>query len=207
MDDYVEVRDEPRHRHRIENDHARIYDVLIPSGDTTLYHRHTEDTLYVAIALAQVEDQTWGETATTAGRVPPGFAMCRGHRNEPLTHRVTNVGETDMRMIGIEVKASPPVTQTEPLAADKHELLWTRERLRAYRIALEPGESLIDLRYNFSGATVFTQGCCLEVSEEDGHRRSLLISAGDVIWHDGPMTQSLRNIGPDACEAILAEWR
>ena len=44
---YVAVRDEPRHRRRFEDDHVRVYDVLIPPGDTTLYHHHTEDTFYV----------------------------------------------------------------------------------------------------------------------------------------------------------------
>ena len=37
---YVAVRDEPRHRRRFEDDHVRVYDVLIPPGDTTLSFAH-----------------------------------------------------------------------------------------------------------------------------------------------------------------------
>ena len=51
---YVEVHDEPRHRHRFEDALVRVYDVLIPPTDTTLYHRHTEDTFYVAVNEATV---------------------------------------------------------------------------------------------------------------------------------------------------------
>ena len=45
---YVAVRDEPRHRRRFENEFVRVYDVLVPPGDTTLYHHHSEDTFSVS---------------------------------------------------------------------------------------------------------------------------------------------------------------
>ena len=67
---WVEVRDEPRHRRRFETDLVRVYDVEIPPGDTTLYHRHTEDTFYVAVNEATVRDRTWGEEGERTGTAP-----------------------------------------------------------------------------------------------------------------------------------------
>ena len=64
---YVAVRDEPRHRRRFEDDHVRVYDVLIPPGDTTLYHHHTEDTFYVAVNDAIVRNQVWGSDEARDG--------------------------------------------------------------------------------------------------------------------------------------------
>ncbi len=103
-DAYVEVRDEPRHRRRFENAFVRVYDVLVPPGELTLYHRHVEDTLYVSILEATVRDQTFGAAERRTGSVPAGISVCRPHRSEPLIHQVENVGEGDMRMIGAEVK-------------------------------------------------------------------------------------------------------
>ena len=149
MSDYVAVRDEPRHRHRFENDYARVYDVQLPPGDTTLFHAHTEDTLYVSIAAAHVNDQTYGEDSSNAVNVPAGIAICRPHRTEPLIHRVTNVGDENMRMIGIEAKQSPPQVSAQPLDVISHTVSWENDRIRIYRFSLEPGAAVRNLTYEF----------------------------------------------------------
>ena len=46
------------------------YDVLVAPGDTTLFHRHTEDTLYISINDARVQDRTWGSEEARTGDAP-----------------------------------------------------------------------------------------------------------------------------------------
>ncbi len=113
-DEYVEVRDEPRHRHRFENDYIRLYDVLIPEGDQTLYHRHDVDTFYVMIADSSVEDRTFGESTSSTAQITAGGAFLRAHLSEPLIHRVCNIGSGAARMIGAELKAAPPIVGFVP---------------------------------------------------------------------------------------------
>ena len=204
MSDYVHVRDEPRHRHRFENAYARVYDVLVPPGDTTLYHEHTEDTLYVAIHEANVEDQTYGEQTTNEGRVPAGIALCRQHRDRPLIHRVTNVGAQDMRMIGLEVKASPPHVASKPLADEQHELVWEKARLRVYSVSLPVGQAQA-CSYDVSGAWIFLTQACLEVTQGNAAFASTF-EPGAVVWMNAPTRASVTNVGPAACTALLAEW-
>ena len=115
VEGWVEVRDEPRHRRRFEDEHIRMYDVLVAPGDTTLFHRHTEDTLYISINDARVQDRTWGSEEARTGDAPAGLCLCRPHRARPLIHQVTNVGDGPMRMIGAEIKASPPLRRGSPL--------------------------------------------------------------------------------------------
>ena len=74
-DEYVEVRDEPRHRHRFENDYIRLYDVLIPKGDETLYHRHGVDTFYVMIVNSSVKDRTYGAATSSTAEITAGGAF------------------------------------------------------------------------------------------------------------------------------------
>lgn len=201
---YVAVRDEPRHRHRFENDWARVYDVLIPVGDATLYHHHTEDTLYVAIAPASLRDQTWGEDDTRAAEVEAGICICRPHRTRPLIHRVRNVGAGDMRMIGVEVKDSPPVTAAEPLVNDCVEMRWENERLRAYDVKLTAGATTGALGCGFSGVLIMLTSACLEIGGEQPEVWSA--APGDLVWL-GPGQRSFSNVGEAPLAFVMAEWR
>lgn len=205
--DYVDVRDEPRHRLRFENAYARVYDVLVPPGDTTLYHRHTEDTFYVATGRAELRDQTWGDEDSRLIALPMGLSLCRPHRSEPLIHRVGNVGDSDMRMIGAEAKKSPPHVAEKALEAPAHALLWEAERLRAYDLNLDPQQSTGAIEYPFSGLTVFLGSSCVEVGDQGGSRRVLGCSPGDLVWHDGPISLSITNVGVGPCRAVVCEWR
>ncbi len=204
---WVEVRDEPRHRRRFENEFVRVYDVLIPPGDTTLYHRHTEDTFYVAVNEATVRDRTWGEDEPRTGTAPAGSCLCRPHRARPLIHQVHNLGPGEMRLIGAEIKAAPAVTTAAPLSAAGHALTLERDRLRVYELALEPGQSTGDIVYGFSGLTVLLTVATWLVRHADGSERTVILAPGDVLWQPGPLGLSITNIGEEPCRAALGEWR
>ncbi len=205
--DYVEVRDEPFHRHSFENAYARVYDVLIPSGEATLFHRHTEDTFYAIVCEARLRDQTFGEEPGGDGTIPAGISICRPHRSEPLIHRVTNLGSEGARMIGAEIKTSPPVTARESLDAPGHALRWEAERLRAYDFALEAESETGKFEYPFAGLTVALSRASLLVREPGGSERIVSIAPGDVIWREEPAALSIRNVGTTTYQAVVAEWR
>jgi hypothetical protein len=204
---YVEVRDEPRHRRRFETDLVRVYDVSIPAGDTTLYHRHTEDTFYVAINEATVRDRTWGEEGERTGTAPAGSLLCRPHRSRPLIHQVHNLGPGDMRLIGAEIRARPTRRAEQPLAAPGHTLSLEREQLRAYDLALDPGRSTGEIRYAFASLTVLLTVATLRVGRPDGTSTMVVLAPGDVIWRPEPAELSITNVGEEPCRAAVGEWR
>jgi hypothetical protein len=206
-EDYVEVRDEPRHRRRFEDEFVRVYDVLVPVGDTTLYHRHTEDTFYVAVNEATVRDQTLGADGDRTGTAPAGTVMCRPHRSRPLIHQVHNVGTAEMRLIGAEIRKSPAVTSPRPLHAPGHSLVLEREPLRVYLLSLDPGESTGDIEYHFASLTVFLTTTSLRMRPTGGADATLIHAPGDVVWRPGPMAFSLTNVGEEQCRAAVGEWR
>lgn len=204
---WVEVRDEPRHRRRFENELVRVYDVAVPPGETTLYHRHTEDTFYVAVNEATVCDRTFGQDGERTGTALAGSLLCRPHRHRPLIHQVTNVGQGEMRLIGAEIKATAPVLADAGLSAPGFSLSVERERLRAYHLDLGPGESTGQVDYRFFGLTVFLTVASLLIRPADAPERWVIHNAGDVIWQPGPVTQSITNIGEAPCRMALGEWR
>ena len=110
----VPVHQEPRHRMMFEAPGTRILDVQIPPGDTTLFHTHSDAILYVNISGSTMRNQTLGgewNGAPAAGPAaaapfkvspsnPPGRMMSTtSYAERPLTHRVSNVGETLYRLI------------------------------------------------------------------------------------------------------------
>lgn len=206
-DSYVAVRDEPRHRRRFEDGLIRVYDVLVPPGDTTLYHHHTEDTFYVAVRDATVRDQMWGSDEPRVSPVAAGMMICRPHRSRPLIHQVTNVGEADMRMIGAEVKMSPPVTTADALEVPGHKLVVEREQLRAYEVALGPGESTGPIEYGFASMLVWLSIATVLVRPDGGGQRTSVFAPGDVVWQPEPVRFTLTNVGEEPCRAALGEWR
>lgn len=204
---YVAVRDEPRHRRRFENDFVRVYDVLIPPGDTTLYHEHTEDTFYVAVNEATVRDRTWGGDGERTGTAPAGSVLCRPHRSRPLIHQVHNLGPAEMRLIGAEIKRSPPVTSPEPLGDAAHVLTLERDRLRVYELSLDPGAGAGPLRYRFSSLTVWLTVATVSVRHGDGAEHTAVHAPGDVVWLPGPAELTIVNVGEEPCRAAVGEWR
>ncbi|GGO88870.1 hypothetical protein GCM10011348_45310 [Marinobacterium nitratireducens] len=208
-DGYVGVADEPQHYHRFENDFVRVYDVRFAPGESSLYHRHDEDTLYVTVRDATIHDQTYQSDECQVHRIPAGLSLCRPHKGEPLIHRVRNDGTGPMQMIGAEVKKLPEIVAAEPLQAPFHTLLENlsgARRLRLYMIKLEPGETTGPVTYGFSGLTVSISDANVEFADATGVRRVISFAPGAHIWHDGPLTQTLTNRGETAFVAVLGEW-
>lgn len=93
---------DPWHRWAFENQYVRVYDVRIPPGQTTEFHRHAYDqvSVYVSGGLVsvQVEGQPWSQPAAVA---PRGVAFA-SHATQPLVHRVRNEGSADYRVVLVQ---------------------------------------------------------------------------------------------------------
>lgn len=185
---FVEVIDEPQHFHRFENDYVRVYDVRFKPGESSLYHRHTKDTMYVTIADTNIHDQTFGQERGQDFDLHAGLTGCRPHGTEPLIHRVRNGGTSLMHMIGAEHKKTAPVVAEKPLQAPHHSPVdapFKGETIRFYRVVLEPGESTGPVRYDFSGLLVSISDASIEIEGADGSRQVLSFAPGSRLWHDG----------------------
>lgn len=206
---FVDVYDEPCHYHRFENEVARVYDVRFKPGESSLYHRHSVNTMYVAVYDTRVFDQTFKAAEGVTHELPAGLCGCRPHGREPLIHRVRNDGTGLMQMIGAEHRGSPPVVADHPLEAPHHALVddpFKGESIRCYQIDLPSGMSSGPLDYRFSGLLVSLGDATLEIND-DGVSRVVALGPGAFIWHDGPIRRELRNVGKTRFRAVLGEWR
>lgn len=208
-EEILEVASEPRHNVVLSNEYVRALRVSFPPNDTTLAHRHAEDSLYFFLVKTegglQVVNHVQGN-APACDCMDFGEVRFGTHKSDkPLVHKITNKTGIHMLCIDAEVLKSPPITSAIPLVADKHECIKTRDKCRVYKLTLEPGESCT-VTYAFFSFTVILEPGTVErktgplVWKETSAR-------GDVAWKDPIADMAITNVGSSTFVQFIAEWR
>ncbi|MEP6548278.1 MAG: hypothetical protein ABJD53_12515 [Gammaproteobacteria bacterium] len=98
----VQYLSDTRHKWVLENQYVRVYDVHIPPGETTTFHRHAYDQVAVFVSgglvSEQSEGQHWGEPKT----IEPRGVSFAANAAKTMTHRVRNDGKTDYHVILVQ---------------------------------------------------------------------------------------------------------
>jgi hypothetical protein len=206
----VPVHEEPRHRLVYESEALRVLDVQIQPGDTTLFHTHEGPITYVTISRSTVDSQRLGGrfSGTVARTPPPGrdgeARSVLSYADEPLTHRVTNVGSTLYRLVAVATRTGGSVTDPslEPLpGAAELDSEW----FRVSRLELSPGEQVFR-RAVAPVAVVLIRPARVAIHHADGWT-STLEAAGQVRVIEAAESYRLENAGDAAVEIVLVEVR
>ncbi len=94
------------HEILLENDRVRVLDSLVRPGESTPVHTHRLPSVLYIIGISDfVRKDADGniiyDSRTAESKPQPGTAVWSG----PLTpHSVTNLGQTDIRVISVELK-------------------------------------------------------------------------------------------------------
>jgi quercetin dioxygenase-like cupin family protein len=91
-----------RHLWLFENQYVRVYDVRIPPGETTAFHRHAYDAVSVFVSGGLVAIQPQGEAWAKAETIVPGVAFSADAK-KPVVHRVRNDGTTEYRVVLVQL--------------------------------------------------------------------------------------------------------
>jgi hypothetical protein len=98
----VPVREEPRHHQVFQNQYIRILDVIIPPGDTSLFHIHATPSLFLIFnsrdVTSQVKGKGWIRDHSVAGK-----SWYRSFINDTLIHRVSNQDSLAFHATDIEL--------------------------------------------------------------------------------------------------------
>jgi L-threonate 2-dehydrogenase len=210
-EEIVKVGREPRHHVVLQNEYVRAFRVSFPPNDTTLAHRHAEDSLYFFLVKG-TDESSLNVVNHVKGSAPACDCMEFGevrygtHKTDkPLVHKITNRSKNQwMLCIDAEVLRPPPFSCPLPLVAEKHELVKTRDKCRVYKLTLEPGES-VAVSYPFFHLTVVL--CPGPVKKETGVGWTETSSLGDVAWKEPVMNMTKSNVGSETYVEFIAEWR
>jgi len=202
----VPVAREPRHHFKFENEFVRVFDVIVPPGDGTLFHTHANDYLFVSIGDANLK-------AEVLGNAPGDLILKDGEvrfTKGPITHRVTNQSSSDFRNITIEVLKSPmpdksPTEPDKPIAG--HTLMLENDRVRVERLVLDPGHSTGMHSHTLPGLVVAVSSGEIEAEAPGQAGQTVKFAPGDFRWREGRVTHKLTNVGKTRFEAIDIDWK
>ncbi|MEW6209501.1 MAG: hypothetical protein AB1631_14125 [Acidobacteriota bacterium] len=198
----VPVEKEPRHHLKFENQRARVFDVVVPPGDETLFHTHSNDYVFVMIGDAALKAEVMGS--------PPADLIVKNGEvrftKATITHRVKNVGNADFRNITIEILGSATGSSAKLPAIAGHTLVLENDRVRVERVILEPGQSTGVHTHPLSGLGVSVSGGKIEIDLQ-GQKQMSELKPGEFRWRDGAVTHSLKNVGKTRFEAVDIEWK
>lgn len=99
----VSVNREPNHHVVLENQYARVVDVNIPPGQTTLFHMHQRDNLSVRISGGLTQAQVQGKDWNPPKQNERGSVNFSEGSTKPYTHRIKNLGPETYHVIDIEI--------------------------------------------------------------------------------------------------------
>jgi quercetin dioxygenase-like cupin family protein len=204
----VEIKGEPRHHPKFENEFVRVWDVTVPAGDATLWHVHRNNNVVVVFGDANLRVETAGAAPTESiwkfGEVKFGKAT--------YVHRAMNIGTTSFHNFTIELLKSPPISQQ--LANNEEAIATTpvleNEYVRVYRKTLRPGESTSLHTHMLPGLGIIVQGGEVQIlTKTKGGDKTERVSLplGDLRWRSGPVTHLIKNVGRTTFEAIDIELK
>jgi hypothetical protein len=205
QDAVVPAREEPRHRIKLENEVVRVVDVEIPPGDRTLMHEHANNYAYLMVSAARLRNEVPGKAAADID-IAAGMVGYYRASEGAYVHRFTNIGDTSFRAIGIELlsPAASPDVATPIDGGSGYVTVLDNERVRVYRLVLQPGQSTGLIR--LAPRTVRVAGSEVAMMERraDGSTRELRLAPAQFEWRPDAATIALENTS--AAPAALYEF-
>jgi len=194
----VPIEEEPQHRLKFQNQHVRLFDVLLPPGYKGQWHFHVNDGVFVNIEAAQTREQVLG--ADPADRPPRiiGDTYFFGYGKKPKIHRVDNIGNSSYRVTDTEiVRGCGGSGQIKD--GEGQTLILENERVRVTRIMIAPGERLS--LHPPCGMLVSVSGGQLGINGPGGEEQIAFTPAG-FKWRDQTTPLEIVNAGSEAFHAV-----
>ena len=205
QNEFISMHKEPRHRLVLEHDTANLVDLVVPVGDTSLYHVHDMPTFWVVLNDARIESQTLGEEWEQQPEERPlrvvGTLLSVDNITRP-PHRIRNIGKTALRLFAVAHKGSGRGGATEGVLPEGTEVDNRWFRARRFRLA---GSSSSPILLS-DGPSVVVQATPGQTDVPVGeYSTGIKTVVGGWSWHEGGRSFKLRNLGTDEVELILIE--
>jgi len=197
----VPASQEPRHRVKLENEAVRVIDVEIPPGYRTLTHEHANNYAFLMVTAARLRNGVPGKPEADID-IGAGLVGYYAASQGAYVHSFTNIGETVFRAIGIELLAPAASSEvTTPLDnASGYVTVLDNERVRVYKLVLQPGQSTSVVP--LASRTVRVAGSDVNLTERtaDGSKRELRLTPAQFEWRAQATAIALENAGSAPAE-------
>jgi hypothetical protein len=200
----------PFHLPVFTNEYVTLLNIYVPPGKNTGYHIHTGDSVSVNIEAADMTNQDLGAASPgPAQRGEPGRVTYADYRKQSRTHKATNVGATPFHNISFIFRypQSGRLTPSSRASIPGYVQIIDNERVRGWRLALEPGQSVGFITQTAPGIRIVIDGGELVESVPGQPDRAMSPKRGEFFWQDQGVTRALRNTGPTRIEFVEFELK
>jgi quercetin dioxygenase-like cupin family protein len=210
-DTAVPLSQEPHHHLVLENEYTRVYDVTVPAHQATLLHRHDNDYLGVILEPAETQNAVLGRPITTGhtGKGEVRFVVA------PLSHRVTDTGETPFRNITIEILKKNSGTPTGAAPARGLDIghgglidtVVDNSQVRVQEVQIAAGGMLHKHTHRFPLLVVAVTDLDLHNMPQGKPEAMVHQAAGEVQWIAAGSTHEMMNAGKQQAHFIEVEFK
>jgi quercetin dioxygenase-like cupin family protein len=196
----VPVDSEPRHRVVYADARAKVIDAVLPPGDATLFHTHARDNVPVAIEGGRIRTEIAGGATAETDVKTGAVSFARGG----YTHRIANVGPGTVHFVDVELLSpdARPAGDTEAPNAPGLAIEFENERVRVYRVRLDPGAATG--LHTHATAAVWVSVTGGRVSAGAVTRD---LAPGSYGWATAGVPHAIRNEGTSPVELVEIDWR
>src|SRR5262245_1096408 len=190
------------------NEHVIVLRVYMAPGRGSNYHTHSLDQISVLVEAAQNEGQEYGQAPALGRAGTRGNVSFTAYSKKPFTHRSRNVATTPFHNIVIAL-LQPQVGRFTPAAREvaSYTQLFDNERASAWRLMLEPGQSVAAISQKAPGIRVVIDGGERSEIVPGEPDRGQWLRLGDFYWQDPGVTRGIRNIGATRVEFVEFELK
>jgi hypothetical protein len=189
------------------NDYVTVLNVLIPSQRASGYHRHSLDTIAVLMSDSARTNQTLGAEPIARQLQPRGTVSFTPYANAPLVHTVAIQGESPFHNVVVELNSPNPGGFAPRARGQGYTQVLDNERVRAWRLVLEPGQTAPAIEQSAPGVRVIVEGGELVESAPDKPDRSMAPRPAEVYWQPAGARRAVRNVGTTRIEIVEIELK
>ena len=203
----------PFHVPVFANDYIILLKINIPPGRDTGFHTHYADSVSVNLTPALRTDQLFGSSEvsapSTGDPVPGRTSFTNITKDGQRTHKATNVGPTAFHNTSFILKdqetGGPAVSDRSGVAG--YTQIMDNERIRAWRVVLEPGQATGQITQTAPGLRVYVRGGVLDEMEPGLAARGMAPYVGDFLWQEAGQTRAVKNTGSTLIEFVEFELK
>ena len=202
----------PYHMPIFKNDLAMLLNVYLPPGagkGASVYHTHSLDQLGVLVQATKMGGQEINGPVREERVGTRGNANYTAFSKKPMTHRGENVGTTPFQNIVVALLYPAPGRFTPGMRTDGsgYTQLLDNDRVRAWRLQLEPGQTAAAIIQGAPGLRVVVDPSDIVEMVPGQPNRAMHLRLGDFFWQDAGTTRAVRNSGTGKLNLIEFELK
>jgi hypothetical protein len=187
------------------NHYATVLNVFIPPHRESGYHRHSLDSVGVLINDTARTGQVLGAEATITAPRGRGSVNFTRYASNPVVHNVAVTGDEPFHNIVVQLHGSGAHGSNVEARNQGYTQILDNDRVRVWRLALDPGETTPVIIQFAPGVRVVVDGGEIAESTPDGYERRMTLRSGEFFWQEESGVRAVRNVGTTRIELVELE--